>query len=200
MDDPACASCTPDADGPGAPPTVSPDLDGDSLCRNQQVFVLGDNFDIEGTCAGFGDTQSLVEAATAKGLYLTIDADAPTGDQSLTITTADGSVKSAGKVTILENRVPVPVSLSPTSGPVGTTVKVTGEDLGDITYVQLSGTASGLNEPAITNVTAKSFDMTITNNNPFPVGAGKLKLGLFKSTACGNGVPVADLEFTIVVP
>jgi hypothetical protein len=196
-DDPSCTgeTCTPDATGPGAAPTVSADLDGKSVCRGANVFFSGTNFDEDGMCVGLGETQTLVKATSPNGATFLIAEDAVAGAQTLSVTTADGTASTAGKLTVLEKHVPVTTKLTPTSGPVGTKVTVVGEYLDDTNYVQLSGTAAAVNEPAISNVTATSFDMTISAGGPFPVSPGTLKITLLRSAACG-GIQ-SDLVFTV---
>ena len=137
---------------------------------------------LSGATAAFvnGTAGTITGTPTAGSLTFTVGAGSTSGPVS--VNTPGGTATSGSSFTV----VPPPFisSFSPTSGPVGTRVTVTGTDLNGATAVRVNGTAGTLvGTPSATSLT-------------FRVNAGSTSGPISVTTAGGSGTSSAS--FTVV--
>ncbi len=127
------------------------------------VTITGTNF-TGATAVSFGGVSTSVFTVNSAGTSIT--ATVPTGAVSggISITTPNGTARSSADFTVT---VPVPPpiisSITPTSGVVGTSVSITGENLNTITSVLFGGipaTAFTILSPTSINATVPSGAIT----------------------------------------
>jgi hypothetical protein len=121
------------------------------------------------------DTSSQVRAAVPTG--------AVTG--KLTVTTANGMASSSTNYTVGAATVPTITSFSPHSGPVGTSVTITGTNLTGATSVKFNGTTA-----TITSNTATQIVTTV------PTGATTGKI----TVTTPSGTATSATDFTVTGP
>ena len=119
-----------------------------------------------------------VNATTATA---TVPAGATTG--TISVTTSNGSATSSGSFTVTS---PAITSFTPTSGPIGTSVTITGANLNGVTGVSFNGTAA----VTFTGVNATTVTATV------PTGAttGTISVTTASGTATSAG------SFTVTLP
>ncbi|MBF9223211.1 LamG-like jellyroll fold domain-containing protein, partial [Hymenobacter ruricola] len=130
-----------------------------------------------GTAAGF-----VVNSATQ--ITATVPAGATTG--VLAVTTPGGTATSAASFTVIS--VPTISSFTPASGPTGTTVALTGTNLGSPSTVRVNGTAGTvLGTPA---ATATGFSFTVGAGS----STGAVTLATADGVAASTLTPVLRLQ------
>jgi gliding motility-associated-like protein len=139
------------------------------------VIITGTNFSTtpSNNTVQFNGTAATVTASTATSITVTVPAGATTG--KITVTVAGNTATSATDFTVTVP--PTITSFTPTSGPVGTTVVITGTNFSTTpanNTVQFNGTTA-----IVTASTATSITVTV------PIGAttGKITVTVAGSTA-----------------
>ncbi|MEI7831763.1 MAG: IPT/TIG domain-containing protein, partial [bacterium] len=138
-------------------------------------FTGATNIEFNGTPA----TSFTVVSAT------TITATVPSGTTTgkITVTTHDGQETSAGFFTVIP---PLTItSFSPTSGPVGTSVTITGTNFTWATTVKFNGTVSTF---------SKTSDTTLIAKVPVNATSGTISVSTLANTATSIGI------FTVIPP
>jgi len=140
-----------------------------------------------GTTTSLGTTVSSATYVTAHNITLTGLSAAGTYYYKVTstdsITTATSAVKTLAPIV-----PPTITSFTPTSGPVGTTVTITGTNLTDITWVKFNGTVSS----SVTPVSATSLKAVV------PAGATTGKISIM--TPGGTATSAASFTVTTSAP
>ena len=147
------------------------------------VVITGTNFGCT-TAVAFNATPAtsyVVDSATQ--ITATVPAGATTGPLHVT-TDGGGPADSATDFTVIPP--PVVTSFLPTSGPVGTSVVITGTDLTGATSVTFNGTGA----------TAFTVDLATQITATVPAGATTGKIAV--TTPGGTGISAAD--FTVTTP
>jgi RHS repeat-associated protein len=111
----------------------------------------------------FGGTPATVNNWTANSLYTTVPSGATTGNLVVTV----GGLASNGYSFTVTGPSPSITSLSPNSGPVGTSVTITGTNFGDsqgTSTVTFSGTAATPTSWSATSIVAPVPSGAITGN------------------------------------
>jgi hypothetical protein len=144
-----------------------------------EVTITGTNF-TGTTSVAFNGTVATFISDSATQIRATVPAGATTG--KISVTNADGTGSSA--TDFIVTAPPAITSFSPTSGPVGTEVTITGTNLNGTTSVTFNGTA------------ATSF--TVNSNTQIraivPSGATTGKIGL--SNSAGSALSATDFTVT----
>ena len=147
------------------------------------VLISGTNF-TGVSSVKFGGVAAVTFAAnSATQVQAVVPSGAVTG--SITITTPGGTVSSTASFTVTTAGKPTITGFSPSSGPAGTSVVITGTNFGGVKYVKFGGVTSTftLNSPtqitakvaaaAVTGpITAVSTSGTATSATPFTVTSG----------------------------
>ncbi|WP_293371241.1 DUF1800 family protein [Nevskia sp.] len=149
------------------------------------VTVTGTGF-TGATQASIGNsTRVAVSNVTATSLSFTVPAGASNGPVQIHNPTNSGS--SAGSFTVTAPAVPPAVSgFSPTSGPVGTVVTVTGTGFTGATQASIGNST----RVAVSNVTATSLSFTV------PADASNGPVQVHNATSSGTSAA----SFTVTVP
>jgi hypothetical protein len=168
--------------GGGSPPTIT-SFSPSSGAVGTPVDIQGTNF--TGTTSvkfnGTSDSTFVVNSSTD------ISAHVPTGATSgfITVTTPNGTGQSSTQFTVSGGggNPPTVTSFSPTSGPVGTNVAITGTNFTGATSVTFNGTAA-------TSFTVNSSTQ-IHANVPSGATTGKI------AVTTGNGTGTSSTNFTV---
>ncbi len=125
------------------------------------VTITGTNL-TGATSVKFHGTSATITSNTATTIVTTVPASATTG--TITVTTAGGTATSATSFTVMAI-----ASFTPISGPVGTTVTITGTGLAGATAVKFNGTTATITSNTattiVTTVPAAATTGTITVTN-----------------------------------
>jgi len=145
------------------------------------VVITGTNFGCT-TSVKFNGTTATFVVNSATQITATVPAGATTG--SLQVTTAGGGpATSASPFTVVAG--PAITSFSPTSGPVGTSVAITGTNLTGVTDVKFNGVTATFGTSTATSVTAT-----------VPTGATTGKITV--TTPGGTATSATDFTVTTV--
>jgi hypothetical protein len=137
-----------------------------------------------------GAAQTTITANTTTSLMVAVPAGASTGP--LTVTTAGGpSAASSQTFTFIAN--PTISSFTPTTGPVGTSVIITGTNFGGTTVVAFSG-------PASTSVAAASFTLDSPTQITAVVAVGSISGPISITTSNGAGISMGTSTASFTVP
>ncbi|MGH2971910.1 MAG: IPT/TIG domain-containing protein [Gaiellaceae bacterium] len=117
------------------------------------VTVNGTNFG-GATAVKLGGVSAAFSVVSGTQLTFTVPAGAPPQSGTITVTNPGGTGTSSGTFTVLPP--PTISSLSPTSGPVGTPVTITGTNLGGTVAVQLG---SLITVPTNVSATQATFNV-----------------------------------------
>lgn len=165
--------------GTMSPPTVT-GFSPASSATGSTVTISGTNL----TCATsvqFNGVEAAYAVVSGTQIRATVPAVATTG--KITVTTPAGSALSTGDFTV---PAPTITGFSPASGPVGTTVMITGTGLTGATAVQINGTA-------LTDVTVVS-PMKIVGRVATGTSTGRVTV----TTPSGTATSTAD--FSVPAP
>lgn len=179
---------TPPCGGGGPPPPTAPVISGlspNSGMVGTTVTISGSNFGSGGTVT-FNGTPATVTSWSPTSIVVTVPAGATTGNVVVTV----GGLASNGMpftVTTTPPPVPAITTVSPSSGPVGTSVVITGTNFG---VVQGSSTVTFNGIPA----TATSWNNT-TIDATVPTGASTGNVVVTTAGGSSNGV-----TFTVTTP
>ena len=141
-----------------SPPTVGPSITSFTPTgglAGTVVTVLGSNF-TGATAVSFNGTAAAFTVNSATQLTATVAAGTTTGP--ITITTPTGAVTSAQSFVV--GAPPTITSFTPASGPVGTSVTITGTSFTAATQVTFNGTSA----PTFAVVSATSITATVPAN------------------------------------
>ncbi len=141
------------------------------------VTITGTNL-TGATSVRFHGTTATITSNTATTIVTTVPAGATTG--TITVTTALGTATNATSFTVMAI-----TSFTPITGPVGTTVTITGTGLGSATSVKFHGTTA-----TITSNTATTIVTTV------PAGATTGTITVTNAT----GTATSATSFTVTVP
>ena len=117
---------------------------------------------------------------SATSITATVPAGASTG--KIGVTTPGGSTLSSSNYTVTG---PIITNFTPTSGPVGTLVTITGTGFSDVTGVTFNGTSATFSLVSATQITAT-----------VPVGATTGKIGVISP----GGTELSSSNFTVTAP
>jgi hypothetical protein len=131
------------------------------------------------TALKFHGTTAAILTNTATQITTKVPAGATTG--TLTVTTGGGTATSPGAFTVVP--APTVTSFSPTSGPVGTTVTITGTNLSGAAALKFHGAAAAILTDTATQITAK-------------VPAGATTGTITVTTAGGTGTSATSFTVT----
>ncbi len=147
------------------------------------VIISGSNL-LNATRVAFNGTAASISANTATQITTTVPAGATTG--LIRVTTAGGTATSSSAFTVTYPK-PAISSFTPTSGPVGTTVTITGSGFAPaVTTVRFSNTTA-------TQVTVQSATTLLA---VVPSGASTGKV----SVSTPGGTATSKFNFTVTVP
>jgi gliding motility-associated-like protein len=171
----------------GIPPPTITSFTPTSGPVGTTVTITGTNFDItpSNNIIRFNGTTAVVTASTATSITTTVPAGATTG--TITVMVAGNSAISATDFTVTVPALPTITSFTPASGPVGTTVTITGTNFSTTPVnntVQFNGTTA-----VVTASTATSITTTV------PPGATTGKISV---TVDGN-TAISATDFTVTV-
>lgn len=125
-----------------------------------------------------------VNGNAATKITVTVPAGATTG--KITVTTATGTVVSAGTFTITTN-TPIINAFTPSAGPVGTVVTITGANFTGSTVVRFNGTSASF---SVVNAT------TISATVPAGASTGPISV----QNASGTGTSVTNFTVSSTAP
>jgi hypothetical protein len=138
------------------------------------------------TAVRFNTTLATPTSSTATSVTATVPCGATTGE--IHVYTAAGQKKSSGNFTVTGGGggAPTITSFTPASGPVGTSVKITGTNFSG---TGITGTSVTFNNVAATSVVNSATQITATV--PSTATTGKIKV----TTSCGSITSATD--FTV---
>src|SRR5437773_293897 len=151
-----------------SPPTITSFTPTSGLVGTS-VTINGTNFS-GATAVQFNGTTANYTVNSSTVIQATVPANATTG--SISVTTPAGTATSSSPFTVINP--PTITSFSPTMGPVGTSVSITGTDLNGATVVQFNGVSATFTVNSPTSIQA-----TV----PAPATAGPISV----STPGGTG-------------
>jgi len=144
------------------------------------VTVLGSGFD-QATRVAFGGVPATFKVAFGRLITTTVPAAAATGP--ITVTTPQGLAASANPFTVPGHAGPTLTAFTPSQGPVGTVVTLTGTGFTTAAKVAFNGTAA----PAVTFVSATQLKASV------PAGASTG----FLTVTTSAGTATSALAFTV---
>ncbi len=141
-------------DAAAAPTAALISLTPNHAQTGASVVIAGTNLGSGGTVR-FGTTAASTTAWSATSVTATVPASLAAGASSVTLTPTGGAASSALAFTVDAATVPTATltSLSPTSGPVGATLIVTGADMGASGSVTVGGITAATSAWSATSIT-----------------------------------------------
>src|SRR5207302_858102 len=116
------------------------------------VTISGTNF-TGATAVQFNGTSASFTVNSASAITATVPSGATTGP--LSVTTAGGTASSAGSFTVtVSDPPPTITSFTPASGPVGTSVTISGTNFTGATAVRFNGTSASFTVNSASAITA----------------------------------------------
>ncbi len=150
------------------------------------VSLSGTNF-TGATAVGFNGLAALTfNVSSATSATATVPAGAGSGPVSVTTTGGTGTSAAIFTVTVAPPPAPTITSFSPTSGPTGTSVTISGANLAGITAVSFNGTAA--------TVFASGSGTSATATVPVGATTGAISL------TTPGGTATSAATFTVTVP
>jgi len=146
------------------------------------VTIRGNGF-MGATDVEFKTTPAAFEVVSNTRINTTVPSGAPTG--KISVTTPDGTASSADDFVVTPTAAPSIDSFSPTSGPVGTSVKIDGANFDGTTAVKFDGTSAGFTVDSSLRITAE-----------VPSGATTGPI----SVTTPDGTDTSTTHFTVTVP
>jgi len=146
------------------------------------VVITGTDF-TGATTVAFNGTAAAFSVNSSTQITATVPAGATTGKVS--VTTPAGTATSTGDFTVIP--APTITSFAPTTGPIGTSVVITGTEFTGATVVTFNGTTSTFAVDSATQITAT-----------VPSGALTGKIGV--TTPGGTATSTADFTVTAAAP
>jgi IPT/TIG domain len=148
----------------------------------------GGTFVTPPTAVRFNTTLATPTASTATSVTATVPCGATTGE--IHVYTAAGQSRSTGNFTVTGGGgAPTITSFAPISGPVGTSVKITGTNFSG---TGITGTSVTFNNVAATSVVNSATQITATV--PSTATTGKIKV----TTSCGSATSTTDFTVSTV--
>jgi len=182
----ACGGGTSTGAPPPQPPPATPSITSfqpTSGMVGAAVSISGSNL-TGATALSFNGTAATFTVNSATQISTTVPGGATTG--KISVTTPNGSASSAADFTVTATPpAPTITSFAPTTGPVGTSVVITGTDFTGATAVTLNGMATGFLVNSNTQITST-----------VPIGA---TTGRFSVTTPG-GTATSTSDFTVTIP
>jgi len=166
-----------------APPPTAPTITSFTPASGPvgtSVTITGTNLG-SATSVKFNGVSAAITSNTATRITATVPATATTG--KITVTTAGGTATSATDFTVVV--APVITSFTPVSGPVGTSVTITGTHLTGATSVKFNGVSA-----TITSNTATAIVTVV----PATATTGKI------TVTTPGGTATSATNFTVTVP
>jgi hypothetical protein len=139
----ACGGSSPAPTISGFSPISGPP--GTSVAISGSGFTGATSVKLNGTAASF-------TANSGTQITATVPATATTG--KISVTTSGGTATSSGNFTVTATAAPTITSFTPTSGPVGTSVVITGTGFTGATLVKFNGTAASFAVDSGTQISA----------------------------------------------
>lgn len=173
--------------GPGTGPVIS-SFSPTGGPIGTTVTINGQNFSdqLTGNAVKFGSVASVVSAATTTTLTVAVPTGATTG--KISVTTGTTTATSSADFTVSNLSPPVISNFSPASGPIGTTVTITGQNFSG----QLTGNAVKFGN--VVAVVSAATTTTLTVAVPASATTGKISVTT-------NGITAtSSTDFTISGP
>lgn len=176
------------------------------------VVINGDNFtgpDPDVTAVKFNGVSASFTIANRHKLTATVPAGATDGP--IAVTNADGTATSAASFDVTASPVPTITSFNPTSGPLGSSVDITGTGFFGASAVQFNNTNATFTVDSNTHITATvpagattgpikvtTPGGTATSATNFTVTAGGFAITSFNPTSgvIGTSVVITGIGFT----
>lgn len=176
------------------PPAPAPTVSGFSPASGpvgSSVTITGANFTGVTSVQLGTSTSGFVNASYTVGSSTSITATVPGGKPSgrWRVTTSGGSATSAGTFTVTATAAPTVTGFSPTSGPVGSTVTITGTNFTGATAVAIGTSTTGF-------VNATTFTVVSPTRIDVLVPSGRTAPGHWRVTTPG-GRGISSTQFTI---
>jgi len=138
-----------DVNGPAQVPTIA-SFAPTSGPVGTSVTITGTNF-TGATAVAFNGVSATFTVTSATAIQATVPAGATTGP--LTVTTPSGTATSASSFTVVVS-APTITSFAPTSGPVGTSVTISGTNFTGATAVAFNGVSASFTVTSDTSIQA----------------------------------------------
>ena len=151
------------------------------------ITVTGTNLGGSTTTAWVGSAHDAsLTNVSSTSVTITVPADAPVASDQLSIIAPGGQVWSGSDFTVTGAAAPTITSFTPTSGPAGTVITVTGTNLGGATTTAWVGAA---HDAPLTNVSSTSVKVTV----PSDAATGADQLAVFTA----GGTAFSGSNFTV---
>ena len=156
------------------------------------ITVTGTNLGGSTTTAWVGSAHDASLAnVSSTSVTITVPADAPVASDQLSIIAPGGQVWSGSNFTVTGAAAPTITSFTPTSGPAGTVITITGTNLSGATTTAWVGAA---HDAPLTNVSSTSVKITV----PSDAATGADQLAVF--TAGGTVFSGSNFTVTAATP